>query len=275
MLSVTTKGVPWKKQTWQCRSCRKQVTALRDTIFASNKLPLAVWFRILWWICSSDEPTSAYKVLSEDIQTKHGIQMSGKSTAWLDLQRIRKAMMPQNKLSGTIPLGLTHVHHLYSRRGRTTAYAAIAALPQPYGAAIATLPTLEPDAITKFALQQIASGSTIVTGSNSCFSGLAAADFIHVTEPHSDPNDPLWKPVLIKGLAENLDKYLKKVHHVQVSEQNLSDYFAEFSFRYVYGYKSVGRRFYTILKLILSSGSNFEKKLTPASNSMDICKYDG
>ena len=52
-------------------------------------------------------------------------------------------------------------------------------------------------------------------------------------------------------LAKHLDSCMKKAHHTQVSESNLPEYFAEFSFRFTYDYKSVGRRFYKLLQTIL------------------------
>ena len=155
--------------------------------------------------------------------------------------------MPKGKLSGTIQLCLTRVKHLYRRRGQTEVDAAIAARREPYGAVIAVLPALEPDVITAFAIQHVEPGSTIITSSDPRFDGLVAAGFTHI----KDPSDPRLMPQFVDDLAKNLDECMEKAHHAQVSEQNLPEYFAEFSFRYALDYKSVGRRFYALLQTIL------------------------
>lgn len=202
-------------------------------------------------MCETDEPTSSYKILSPDFQNAQSIRFRAQETGWLSLQRLRRAIIPKEKLTGTIQLGLTHVQHLYSRRGRTEAYAAIAAMPKPYGAVLATLPALEPEAVTSFALQHIAPGSTIITGGASCFDGLVSAGFNHVRDTQGESNDSLWKPAFVAELAKNLDAYMEMVHHAQVSESNLAEFFAEYSFRRVNKAKSVGRRFFTLLSMIL------------------------
>jgi hypothetical protein len=202
-------------------------------------------------MCSTDEPTSGCKAFSPEIQAQQGFVIGGGWSAWTGLQRIRRAMLPKEKLGGTVQLGLTQVQHLYSRRGRTEAPAAIAAKHEPYGAVIATLPSLEPDAITMFAVQHIAPGSTIITSSAHCFDGLSAAGFTHSKEPPTDTDDPLVRPRFVDQLAKHLAACMEKAHHAQVSEQNLPEYFAEFSFRYAHDYLSVGRRFYTLLQIIL------------------------
>jgi len=55
----------------------------------------------------------------------------------------------------------------------------------------------------------------------------------------------------VRGLADNLSACLAKAHHARVSASNLAEFFAEYSFRYFYGYKILGRRFYTLLQTIL------------------------
>jgi hypothetical protein len=251
MVTIHARDGDWKKETWQCRKCRNWTSALRDTIFAGNKIPLQTWFRLLWWVAASKEPTSSYRALSPELKTEYGVELGGQATAWAVLHRLRCALMPKAKLSGAVQLGVTHVDHLYSRRGRTDLYAVIAATQEPYRAILASLPALDPDSITNFALQHIAPGSNVVTGQASCFAGLAAAGFNHSKNEPEISDDPLWKPSLVTGLAEHLDECLKKAHHAQVSESNLPEYFAEFAFRHIYAYKTVGRRFYTLLQTVL------------------------
>ena len=251
MASVESRGVPWKKQLWQCRQCRHKFNALGNTVLAETKLPLRTWFRLFWWMCATDEPTSARKAFSSETQAEQGFQIKQERSAWTALQRIRRAMMPKEKLSGTVQLGLTEVRHLYRRRGSPEACAAIAAIREPYAATIATLPCLESDAITQFAIRHIAPGSTIITGRASRFDGLGVAGFVQTREPQTNPEDPFTRPRFVDQLAKHLDSCMTKVHHAQVSECNLPEYFAEFSFRHAYAYKSVGQRFYKLLQTIL------------------------
>jgi hypothetical protein len=158
---------------------------------------------------------------------------------------------PAQELNLPFPAGGAMKAARYRRRGSPEACAAIAAIREPYAATIATLPCLESDAITQFAIRHIAPGNTIITGRASRFDGLGVAGFVQTREPQTNPEDPFTRPRFVDQLAKHLDSCMKKVHHAQVSECNLPEYFAEFSFRFTYADKSVGRRFYKLLQTIL------------------------
>ena len=105
MASVESRGVPWKKQLWQCRRCRHKFNALGNTMLAGTKLPLRTWFRLFWWMCATDEPTSARKAFAPETQAEQGFQIKQERSAWTALQRIRRAMMSRGKLSGSCSTG--------------------------------------------------------------------------------------------------------------------------------------------------------------------------
>lgn len=247
--TVRSRGMTWKKRYWNCRKCRRRTSALDHTIFDDTRIPLQDWFRLLWWMCSTDELTSSRKALLTEVQAKEGFHIGG---TWCILRRIRQALLPREQISGEVQLGLTHVQGLCAAYGRTEAPAIVLAKREPYAATIATLPEANAEAIREFAIQHITPGSVITTSNSPCFDALAEAGFTHVKTPQSHTNSRFARLLFVDELSSHLNACMEKAHHAQVGESNLPEFFAEWSFRHAYAYKSVGRRFYSLLRTLLN-----------------------
>src|SRR5215469_304126 len=77
------------------RQCRKDFTATIGTIFERSHIPLATWFRAIYYLCSSKKGMSSHQL--------HRTMGVTYKTAWFMTHRIREAMAP---LGGKIePLG--------------------------------------------------------------------------------------------------------------------------------------------------------------------------
>jgi len=44
---------------WVCSSCEHQSSVRAGTIFQDTRLPLTVWFRVIWWVTSQKTGASA------------------------------------------------------------------------------------------------------------------------------------------------------------------------------------------------------------------------
>lgn len=105
------------RQMFQCKSCRKQFSIKKGTIFEDSPLGLDKWLCAIWMIANCRNGISSYEIARD-------LGITQKS-AWFLLQRIRLAMQTGTfkKLNGIVEADETFVggkarfmHH--SRRGR-------------------------------------------------------------------------------------------------------------------------------------------------------------
>jgi transposase-like protein len=79
-----SKGKTTRAGLWNCRACRKPFTVRMGTIFESSHVPLHIWLKAIYLICSSKKGIS-----TRQIQRTFGGSMK---TAWFLGHRIREAM---------------------------------------------------------------------------------------------------------------------------------------------------------------------------------------
>ena len=85
----------WRSERllWVCRQCESHVSVLAGTLFQDTKLPLSLWFQLIWWFVGQKSGTSALS-----IQTNFGV--GSYRTAWKLLHKLRSCMV----LAGRAPL---------------------------------------------------------------------------------------------------------------------------------------------------------------------------
>lgn len=93
----------YKRNQFDCDSCRYQFSATSGTMFHDSKLPLTVWFYVAYILCESKKGISANQV-------KRMYGMSYKA-AWYLCHRIRAAMIEvePKPLGGTVEIDETYV----------------------------------------------------------------------------------------------------------------------------------------------------------------------
>jgi transposase-like protein len=93
----------YKRNQFDCDSCRYQFSATSGTMFHDSKLPLTVWFYVAYILCESKKGISANQI-------KRMYGMSYKA-AWYLCHRIRAAMMEiePKPLGGTVEIDETYV----------------------------------------------------------------------------------------------------------------------------------------------------------------------
>src|SRR5205807_1873176 len=79
-----TRRVP-ARRIYQCLDCKKQFTALANTLFNDSHLPLNQWFKAIAIMCEAKKGISARQLQSH-------LQIGSYRTAWYLNHRIREAM---------------------------------------------------------------------------------------------------------------------------------------------------------------------------------------
>ena len=96
-----------------CRSCRRQSSVTRGTIFDKTRTPLRSWFAAVWYITNQKYGCSA-------LGLQRVLGLGSYQTAWTMLHRLRRAMARagRERLTGTIEVDETFVGG--ERKGKNT-----------------------------------------------------------------------------------------------------------------------------------------------------------
>ncbi len=91
------------RHLFKCKTCRRQFSVTKGTIFEDSKIPLTVWIRVMYRMCSSKKGIPAYQIMRE-----FGLYYEA---AWFMCHRIRWAMTDKEHslLSGTVEADETYV----------------------------------------------------------------------------------------------------------------------------------------------------------------------
>ena len=88
-----------KRRTWQCASCRHQVSLTSGTILHRTRTPLTVWFWAAYLMTTDKRGVSALL-----IQRQLGLKRY--ETAWMMLHKLRRAMVntERDPLNGEVEI---------------------------------------------------------------------------------------------------------------------------------------------------------------------------
>jgi transposase-like protein len=88
------KGKAHRVGVWKCRDCRAQFTVTVKTVFERSKIPLHIWLKAVYLLCSSKKGISSHQL--------HRTLNVDYKTAWFMSHRIREAMTsnPSGLLGG-------------------------------------------------------------------------------------------------------------------------------------------------------------------------------
>lgn len=97
----------WQIKEWKykCRQCGYQATVTAGTFFQDSHLPIALWFKAIWYVCSQTGGANAL-----DLQKQ--LNIGSYRTAWTMLLKIRKLMADNApmKLGGRVAVSAYTVH---------------------------------------------------------------------------------------------------------------------------------------------------------------------
>jgi transposase-like protein len=223
-----------KRDVLICKKCRDELSLTAGTIFHRSKLPLVVIFRAIWWMVAQKNGVSAV-----GLQRIMGI--GSYRTAWTWLHKFRRLMVfpGRDKLSGKVEVDETFVGGTKpGKRGRGSegkALVGIAVELKDMGSGrirLSLLPDASKKSLEKFIINNIETGSTIITDRWSGYSGLLKKGYQHEVEGILKllKNEEILPNV--HRIASLLKRWLLGTHQNYVSEPYLAYYLDEFTFRF-------------------------------------------
>lgn len=234
---------------WSCRSCGHQASVTAGTIFQDTRLPLSLWFRAAWWVCSQKNGASA-------LGLQRVLGLGSYQTAWTWLHKLRRAMVRpgRDRLTGRVEVDETYLGgpsaKTRGRRAGPKALIVIAA--QEDGAGIGRvrmkrIADASDASLWKFIHDCIEVGSVVHTDGWSGYAGLERAGYPHeVTIRTEDCPDLLPR---VHRVAALLKRWLMGTHQGAVSHAHLDYYLDEFTFRFNRRTsRSRGKLFYRLLQ---------------------------
>ena len=241
------------RKTWQCKTCSKQFSVKKGSIFEDSPLPLEKWLIGMWLICNAKNGISSYEI-------HRSIGITQKS-AWFLLHRIRLAMQNGTieKLGGHVEADETYVGAAARNMHKHLREAKIGKGTGPKGKTI-VMGTLErgkeirlqvvphptKPVLHDHIIANVCKGSNIYTDASRSYDGLDAW-YAHQVVDHAETY--VDGAVHTNGL-ENFWSLLKRTirgTYVSIEPFHLFRYLDEYSFRFNNRKGSDGERFLQLL----------------------------
>lgn len=234
---------------WVCKDCQYHASVIVGTLFQDTKLPLPLWFQLIWWFVGQKSGASALS-----LQNNFGV--GSYKTAWLLLRKLRSCMV----LSGRSFLsGKVEVDEAFIGGQNNKEIVMVAA--EIRGSATGRLrlrhiPTRTSADIQKFILESIEPGSTIISDQYKGYIKIVEKGFEH---------EPQKKPYSWEDVGGDDDRLLPRVHraislikrwyygtyHGRIEPENLQAYLDEYVFRF--NRRTSGSRGLVFLRMIESA----------------------
>jgi len=224
---------PTERGLLLCSECRRQVSVTAGTIFQDTRLPLATWFRVIWYVTSQKNGASA-------LGLKRALGFGSYQTAWAWLHKLRRAMVRpgRDRLAGTIDVDETYVGGEKSgKRGRgASGKSLVVVAAQQDGSNIGRIRLVHVSNASGASLldvvqQAVAPGSTVNTDGWQGYNGLDELGYRHkVVRPQGDIGDNLLPNCHL--VASLLKRWLLGTHQGAVRAKHLAYYLDEFTFRF-------------------------------------------
>ncbi len=219
-----------KQRQWICAKCRKRTRVLAGTLFQDTKLPLALWFQMIWWFMGPRNGVSALA-----LQQNFGI--GSYRTAGKILTKLRSCVvLPQRS-----PLnGIVEVDEAFLGGKNNKEIIMIAA--EKRGSAtgrirLQHIKSREKSEIQGFIQMVILSGSTVVSDRHKSYPTIVQKGYLHEPQkkPYSweevDGDDERLLPRVHRTISL-LKRWYYGTYHGRINKQNLQSYLDEFVFRF-------------------------------------------
>lgn len=219
-----------KRLQWICANCKFQSRVLAGTLFQDTKLPLTLWFQMMWWFMG---PKNGANALA--LQQNFGI--GSYRTAWALLGKLRSCTVSPTRslLSGSI-----EVDQAFLGGENNKEIVVIAA--EKRGTAIGRirlqhLSGEKAEQIQGFIVETIEPGSTIVSDRHKSYPKIIEKGYSH--EPMKKPY--FWEEVdgdddrllpRVGRVASLLKRWYYGTYQGRVDKRNLQAYLDEFVFRF-------------------------------------------
>jgi len=219
----------------ECGSCAYQTSVIAGTIFQDTRKPLALWFRMMWWVTSQKNGASA-------LGLQRALGLGSYKTAWTWLHKLRRAMVRpgRERLRGGVEVDETYVGGLEEGvRGRQTekkALVVVAAEEDGGGMGrirMRQIPDATAESLMAFIQESIEPGSLVHTDGWAGYDGLESKGYHHrVTVLRHRKESASELLPRVHKIASLLKKWLLGTHQGAVSREHLDYYLDEFTFRF-------------------------------------------
>jgi len=222
----------WKSRQNQriCTHCKKKTSVLAGTLLQDTKLPLNLWFQMVWWFVGPKNGASALALMQN-------FGIGSYETAWRLLTKLRScAVLPMRE-----PLaGEVEVDEAFLGGKDNKEIVVIAAEKRGRGTGrlrLKHVKSRKAEDIQGFIVEAVSPGSTIVSDRHKSYPTIVKKGYAHT---------PLRKPFFWEEVDGNDDRLLPRVHRAisllkrwyygtyqgRVDEENLQSYLDEFVFRF-------------------------------------------
>jgi transposase-like protein len=231
-------GSAWvleRRRLWECAECHRQTSVTAGTVLHGTRTSLRLWFWAAYLVATHTPGISA-------LQLQRQLGISRYETAWLILQKLRRAMVAPERepLRGEVEVdetlvgGVREGRHVARRHGEKVLVGIIV---EVRGAGsgrlrLQVLPDASANTLTAFVSTLVAPGAIVHTDGWRGYRWLASAGYDH--RPRLGRRDhPDAQKLLPRAhrAASNLKTWLQGTHH-GVSAEHLHVYLDEFVFRH-------------------------------------------
>jgi len=219
-----------KRHQWICQSCRCQNRVLAGTLLQDSKLPLNLWFQMIWWFVGPKNGASALSLMQN-------FGIGSYRTSWKLLKKLRSCtVLPlRDPLSGDVEvdegfLGGKNNKEIIGiaaeRRGRATGRIRLK-----------HIENRSSKEIQGFIIDMISKGSTIISDRHKSYSTIVEKGYGH---------SPQKKPYCWEEVDGDDERLLPRVHRTvsllkrwyygtyqgRIDKRSLQLYLDEFVFRF-------------------------------------------
>lgn len=220
--------------TIYCGGCDRQTSVTAGTILHNSRTPIRKWFVGMWLLCTQKTGVSA-KTLQRELKV-------GYKTAWLMLQKLRRAMVRAERtpLVGTIEVDETYVGGEETGVGgrELVGKALVVIAVELNGKKIERIrlrhvPNASGQSLVGFISDYVAKGSKVHTDDWNGYNGVQEAGYTHrVTPIQGDPERAIKFFPHVHLIASLLKRWLGATHQGAVQKKHLQVYLDEYVFRF-------------------------------------------
>ncbi|MDR3775328.1 MAG: IS1595 family transposase [Terracidiphilus sp.] len=236
----------------QCSHCNRQMTVTAGTIFQDSRLPLALWFRAVWWVTSQKNGVSA-------MELQRVLGLKSYKTAWTLLYKLRRAMgsPDQEQLSGRVEVDEAYLggeeEDAHGCKTETKALIVVAAEEDGLGIGrirMHCIPDASAESLVPFVQNAVAPGSVVHTDGGLGYLPLESKGYQHqVTYLKGDQKTPSEQMPRVQQVVPLLRCWIQGTLKGSVSLEHLEDYLNEYTYRFNRRkMRSKGRQFFLLLQ---------------------------
>jgi transposase-like protein len=224
-----------RRHLWECAACHRQASVTAGTVMHKTHTPLRLWFWAAYLVATHTPGISAK-------QLQRQLGLSRYETAWLMLQKLRRAMIAPERtpLRGEVEVDEGFVGGVDARRraGRDPIGKRLVAVAVEVRGAgsgrlrLAALPNASGNSLGGFVAQNVAKGGVIHTDGRRGYDPLAGLGYDHRPTPQRwrTEDRQVILPRAHRALS-NLQTWLQGTHR-SASAKHLPVYLDEFVFRH-------------------------------------------